>query len=189
MTQVWEQAPYAEGTLLVLLALADWSNDEGMSWPSVSRLAQKARLERRQVQRIIKKLQLDGALTITYGAGRGNQNVYQINSDKMSPFKESEKATSVEEKVTFGTQKVTLETQKVSPMTPDPLEDTLEDTSAPPTPPQAGETGAQEASPKAAKQPLRSWERSLSREAMCPELASDPDALLKRLQSGRGAAL
>jgi hypothetical protein len=42
--------------LLVLLALADHCNDEGVCWPSMARIAQRARCSERQAKRVVAKL-------------------------------------------------------------------------------------------------------------------------------------
>ena len=57
MALVWERAPYEGGTLLVLLALADWANEEGVTWPSMAQLAGKSRMQVRNVRYILRKLE------------------------------------------------------------------------------------------------------------------------------------
>jgi hypothetical protein len=55
MAAVWElDLPPMEK--LVLLALADWSNDEGKCWPSATRLAAKTGEGERTVRRVIQSL-------------------------------------------------------------------------------------------------------------------------------------
>lgn len=110
MSRVWDSAQYEGGTLLVLLALADWSNDEGWAWPGIPALAKKARLEARQVQRIIKKLETDGVLEIEHRRGRNQTNRYHINTSKCRVL---EKVTSEEEKATLGGK-------NLSPVSDDP---------------------------------------------------------------------
>lgn len=108
MSHIWNESPYEGGTLLVLLALADWSNDDGWCWPSIPSLAKKARLEERQVKRIIKKLEAGGAVNIEHSKGRNSTNRYRVIVTKCP--------------VSFIPEKVTSITEKVSPMTPDPLD-------------------------------------------------------------------
>lgn len=77
--RIWEHAPYRGEKLLVLLALADWSNEDGICWPSLPTIAQKARLSRRGAQLIIQQLVSDGAINIlSKGVGRGNLTRYQV---------------------------------------------------------------------------------------------------------------
>ena len=48
MARVWEWSAASGGGLLALLAIADFANDNGVAWPSLSVLAAKARLSVRQ---------------------------------------------------------------------------------------------------------------------------------------------
>lgn len=56
MSQVWEHSLAEGGELLVLLALADFADDDGYCWPSIARLAGKSRLSERQVKRVLRTL-------------------------------------------------------------------------------------------------------------------------------------
>lgn len=63
MSWVWENSPNQGGELLVLLGMADHANDAGERiFPSVESLGKKARLSRRQVQRILRKLEETGQI-------------------------------------------------------------------------------------------------------------------------------
>lgn len=84
MSQIWERAPYSGGELLVLLALADWSDDAGWCWPSVSKIAAKSRLSERQVGRILARLCAAGVLSSERGGGRGRPSGYQMHPGKMA---------------------------------------------------------------------------------------------------------
>jgi hypothetical protein len=85
MNLVWERAPYSGGTLLVLLALADWSDDEGFCWPKVQTLAVKARLSDRQSQRALRDLANAGILN-AQRRGRYDSCLYAINVDALETF-------------------------------------------------------------------------------------------------------
>ena len=64
MSAVWDSRRYESGTLLVLLAMADYANDEDATChPSIRRLADKSRLSDRQVSRILSNLKDDGVIT------------------------------------------------------------------------------------------------------------------------------
>jgi hypothetical protein len=80
MSWVWEHSR-AEGTdRLVLLAIADSASDDGNNaWPSISTLADKAKVSPRTVQRSIRALQLLGEITMSPNAGRHGTNVYQVH--------------------------------------------------------------------------------------------------------------
>ena len=63
MSWVWDNAPNQGGELLVLLGMADHANDAGERiFPSVESLGHKARLSRRQVQRILRNLEAAGQI-------------------------------------------------------------------------------------------------------------------------------
>ena len=49
MARVWAHSKTKDGKLLVMLALADFSNDTGECWPSIPVLAVKARLTERNI--------------------------------------------------------------------------------------------------------------------------------------------
>lgn len=86
MTKVWESAPYSEGTLLALLALADWADDDGICWPKLDQLAEKARLTRSGARYCIKKLMDDGAIRLVKeSAGSGKPRVYQLGVQYLAP--------------------------------------------------------------------------------------------------------
>jgi len=94
MTRVWKlaPAPVKGSRLLLLLALADNANDEGRCWPSMTHLAQKTRLSRRQVIRLLAELYELNEITAQQRTknGRKTSNMYQLHErywsdDKMSP--------------------------------------------------------------------------------------------------------
>lgn len=118
MSLIWHNATdLAGGELLVMLALADWSDDHGKCWPSVPAIAHKSRLSERQVQRILRRLVAAGYLEFEEGRGRNHTNSYLIKVSLCHPL---EKVTS-EEKVTSATEKVTSTTLKGDiAMSPEP---------------------------------------------------------------------
>jgi DNA-binding MarR family transcriptional regulator len=81
MSQVWENGPEDRGELLVMLALADFADDRGRCWPSIATIAKRARMTTRSAQRILRKLQSEGAVTISTGTGRAGCNEYVITPD------------------------------------------------------------------------------------------------------------
>lgn len=83
LSYVWKHCRYKGGAKVVLLALADNANDEGVAWPSVETLSEKAELTRRQTQRILDRLEADGVLIIYNRVMEGKptqhfSNVYVI---------------------------------------------------------------------------------------------------------------
>lgn len=78
MTRVWEHAQYKESTLLLLLALADYADDNGICWPDIPSLALKARISERRATDIIKTLETEGAILFSRGGGRGKRSRYAV---------------------------------------------------------------------------------------------------------------
>lgn len=81
MTNVWEHSPYKGTKLLVLLALADYANHEGMCFPSYDTIADKARISRRYAIDLVGELISEGVLekTTRYHEEFGNRsNLYQF---------------------------------------------------------------------------------------------------------------
>ena len=69
MTWVWEHCTERSTSLLMLLAIADHCNDEGVCFPSVGRLADKCRITVRRAQQIIEGLKQSGDLGVLIGKG------------------------------------------------------------------------------------------------------------------------
>ena len=88
MSLVWDNFPGAGGSeLLVLLALADWSNDDGLCWPSVAAVATKSRLSRSQAQRVMRGLCDGGFVSVVgneNGGKPGDTRRYRINLGAMT---------------------------------------------------------------------------------------------------------
>ncbi|MBI4524803.1 MAG: helix-turn-helix domain-containing protein [Deltaproteobacteria bacterium] len=89
MSRVWAQSTRKDGELLVMLALADFANDGGESWPKIPTLAQKARLTERQTRRVLNTLEAAGEIRrVRSNGGRHRPNHYFIslaeNPDKIT---------------------------------------------------------------------------------------------------------
>jgi hypothetical protein len=79
MARVWSYSQRKDGELLVMLALADFANDAGESWPSIPVLAAKARLTDRQTRRVLTKLETAGEVRrVKSNGGRNRRNHYFI---------------------------------------------------------------------------------------------------------------
>ena len=78
MTAVWEHSKAKSGDLIVALAIANFSNDEGLAFPSIPTLARKSRLSTRQTKRSLARLQGSGELTIFKKQGPHGVNRYRI---------------------------------------------------------------------------------------------------------------
>jgi hypothetical protein len=110
MAYVWEYSKQAGSDLLTLLAIADWTRDDGThAYPTVPMLAAKTRLSTRSIQRIIVDLEAAGEITIKRSPGRGFANVYSvIMGDKLSPDRNDANVKGD----TGGKERVTSEVEK-----------------------------------------------------------------------------
>lgn len=101
MSHVWDHSPHTGSDLLMLLAIADHANDEGLAWPSIPTLAKKCRVGKRQAIYIIQKLERAGSLSIEHGGGRGHASVYRVKGASQCTVsqKGAVECTVLEEKV------------------------------------------------------------------------------------------
>ena len=83
MSWVWESGPQSQSDRFVLLALADYANDEGECWPSIAGIRAKVCMSERGVQTVIRRLEATGWLSIEVGKGRKNCNVYMIKTPQV----------------------------------------------------------------------------------------------------------
>lgn len=93
MSAAWANARVRQGSLLVLLALADYANDNGICWPSVPHLMEKSHISRRHVQRILRELERKGLIAKERIPGRYEPNIYKVlggRGDKMTPLSENQ---------------------------------------------------------------------------------------------------
>jgi hypothetical protein len=70
MSAIWEIPMYPTDKL-VLLALADCANDQGLCWPSISTVARKSGVSERSVQRSIRAAEKSGLLKRDEVPGKG----------------------------------------------------------------------------------------------------------------------
>ena len=85
MSAVWERDDLTSTQKLVLLALADWANDEGLCWPSIDRVALKASLTSRGVQKTIRSLEEMQFLRKEEIKGRGNKYWVSMPTNEVHP--------------------------------------------------------------------------------------------------------
>ena len=79
MARVWADETVTSRTqLLVLLAIADYASDEGVSWPSLETLSKKSRTGIRGVQEAVQALTSRLKLEIQIGKGPNGVNVYRL---------------------------------------------------------------------------------------------------------------
>lgn len=78
-SKVWNfSRAKVSSTLLVLLAIADFADDEGNAYPAVNTLANKVRISPRSVQRAIQELVALGELQVLPQAGMRGCNLYRV---------------------------------------------------------------------------------------------------------------
>ena len=77
MSAVWELSGHSGNALLLLLAVADFADDNGVAWPGHERLSEKTRVSRRHVIRMVDETTKTGEL---WAMNRGHQqsNVYIV---------------------------------------------------------------------------------------------------------------
>ena len=66
---MWQHGPEAQGERFVLIALADFANDEGECWPSIDGIARKVCMTARGVQKVLRQLEADGWVSTLVGGG------------------------------------------------------------------------------------------------------------------------
>ena len=121
MTEVWDHAPVEGGSLLVLLALADSSDETSRTcFRGVTDLAKRARLSDRQVIRCIREMEKMGIVLVRRNASPVKTNLYTLTrsetwrSDIMSP--PDEKADMTFDAPRYDTHVIS----DVTPMSPKP---------------------------------------------------------------------
>lgn len=77
-SRVWAASKRVGTELLMLLAIADFADDEGNAFPSVATLAKKCRTTPRHANRLLAELRNSGELEIRLNAGEHGQNRYRI---------------------------------------------------------------------------------------------------------------
>ncbi len=78
MSQVWRNSPNKGVELLIELALADFADDAGYSFPSIDTIAQKARCSRRYVMETIRALEVSGRVLVEPNMGPRGTNIYRF---------------------------------------------------------------------------------------------------------------
>ena len=76
--EVWRHSNEKGSALLLLLAIADFADDEGVAFPSVKTLSQKIRMSQRNTRYRLKRLEKSGELTIQTGAGPRGCNLFRL---------------------------------------------------------------------------------------------------------------
>jgi hypothetical protein len=86
MTQVWKEEETSGSERLVLLALADIANDDGVCWPSMQTVAKKCNLSRRYIIDMIASLEGRNYLRRQKRLGNNGKltsNIYKIQTHNL----------------------------------------------------------------------------------------------------------
>lgn len=78
MARVWELSNQRGNDLLMLLAIADFADDDGNAYPSVQTLATKCRIKSRNANVILAALRKSGELEVRQNEGPHGTNRYRI---------------------------------------------------------------------------------------------------------------
>ena len=84
MALVWDSGPSDRTEAFVLLALADYANDDGECWPSIESLAKRTRMTDRGVRKAVSRLREGGWITVQAGGGRRVSNLYTVRKEMFS---------------------------------------------------------------------------------------------------------
>lgn len=78
MTWAWNVSDVTRAQRLVLLALGDFSNDDGVSWPSIDSIGHKALLQPRRLQIVLRQLETHRLVRVEFGSGQHGTNRYTL---------------------------------------------------------------------------------------------------------------
>lgn len=81
--------------LLVMISLAEWADENGLSWHCVAELAKRARLKERATQYILQQLAEAGYIYIEEGRGRNHTSRYTVLLDLLAPEIKGAKGASI----------------------------------------------------------------------------------------------
>lgn len=76
--QVWDLTGQHGSALVLLLALADFTNEDGVAYPSVRTLARRCRTSVRNVGLLLARLVAAGELQVLRGRGPCGTNIYRL---------------------------------------------------------------------------------------------------------------
>ena len=80
IAQVLEYSQSRLASRLVLLAIANYADENGNAYPSIATIAKKAMIGERQVRRCLRQLELLGELSVEKEASQYGTNLYGIKN-------------------------------------------------------------------------------------------------------------
>jgi hypothetical protein len=84
MSATWQNGPTDRSQRLLMLALADCANDQGICWPSTQTLAIKTCMDVRTVLRVLKALEQAQWLKIARRSHERKGNTYELNLGRLN---------------------------------------------------------------------------------------------------------
>jgi hypothetical protein len=118
----WYDPELKATKMVIMLALADHSNSDGISYPGVTSLAKKARISERQLQKILRQLEASGDLRVEYNEGKktssGTTNCYYLVKYRVKLGLERGVTHDTPSKKQGVNSTTPLKSQGVSPTTP-----------------------------------------------------------------------
>lgn len=103
---VWDYSHETAQRRLVLLALADYADDSGRCFPSLTQVAQKCRIAKATASRIIAHLVKQGVVLIVENrSGRGHRHQYMINAGALVSSAKIQHETTPSEEVKINRKK------------------------------------------------------------------------------------
>jgi len=101
MSNVWDHSKMKGSTLLLLIAIADNANDDGLAWPGIETLAKKTRQTERTISNQIGKCEQSGELMVYRRDGLHNHYIVTVNqTEQQTANAISMLASRVKESVT-----------------------------------------------------------------------------------------
>lgn len=111
MSAVWD-LPMPPSEKLVLLALADWANDEGHCYPSIAKVARKTGVSERTVQRVLRDAEQANLIEREEVKGKGCKYRltprHSVTPDKVAPVTN---ATETPDTVSPNTLRTTISSE------------------------------------------------------------------------------
>lgn len=174
LARVWDCSRHAGNDLLMLLAIADFADDDGRAYPSVARLAEKCRMTSRNANKVIAELRKGGELDIRQNEGPKGTNLYRIVLGSRQPL--SERTPPVE------TDTLSERTDTPVEMDPKPLSERTDEPSVNrQQPSESGRAGARPtfrpAADKPKKQPITFDAFAERKKATREKLITDDDPI------------
>lgn len=82
MAMVLDHGPEKTSHRFVMVALANFCDDNGYCWPAMDTIAKKVCMSERGVRKIVRELEADGWLSVDVGGGRRGCNEYRLNPER-----------------------------------------------------------------------------------------------------------